>query len=132
MSTGELILHRFTDPVYAARAEEVFTALGVGSRPVADVETAQTVGSLAGLPGHSPAPRPLVPPRFDEPVMVLCGFSRQRIDELFSAMRAAGTPPPNRKAVLTPTNKGWALDALYEELGREHETMHGGRAARDH
>ena len=125
MNTGELVLHRFLDPAYAARAEEVFAALGMGSRPVSVDETAQSVGYLAGLPGHGSAPRPLVLPEFDESIMVLCGFSRARMDVLFDAMRGAGAPPPGRKAILTPTNMGWTLDALYEELGREHEAMHG-------
>lgn len=127
MNTDELVLHLFPDPTYAAKAVEAFAALGAGSRPVAIDETAQTVGYLAGLPGHALSPRPLVLPKFDEPIMVLCGFSRPRMDVLFAAMREAGAPPPDRKAILTPTNMGWALDALYDELGREHEAMHGGK-----
>lgn len=127
MNTDEMILHFFPDPAYAAKAVEAFAAMGALSRPVAADETAQTVGYLAGLPGQESAPRPLVLPKFDEPIMVLCGFSRPRMDALFSVMREAGTPPPDRKAILTPTNMGWTLDALYDELGREHEAMHGGK-----
>lgn len=126
MNTAELILYSFPDPVYAATSLAVFTALGIEARAIAPEETTQTVGYLARFPGQSPTPRPLLLPQLTEPMMVLCGLSRPRMETLFSAMRTAGTPAPNRKAVLTPTNMGWSVAALYEELGREHEAMHQG------
>jgi hypothetical protein len=125
MNTGELILYSFPDPVHAAAADHIFAELGIRGRAVSPDEVTQTVGCLAGMPGQEAAPRPLVLPRLAEPVMILCGISRPRMDELFTAMRSGGCPPPDRKAILTPTNLGWSLVALYEELGREHEEMHG-------
>lgn len=127
MPTDELVLTHFPDMVYAAKAGAVFAALGIGSRAVAPGETGQTVGFLAGLPGQSARAKGLIAPKLTDPMLVLCGLSRERMDTLFAALRAAGAPPPNRKAILTPTNMGWTLDALYEELGREHEAMHDQR-----
>lgn len=119
MDIAELVLTFSPDPVYAAGAEAVFDAMGIRCRAVAPDEVTQPVGYLAGLPGQSASPRPLSLPVLTEPVLVLCALSRERMDTLFAAMRQAGTPPPNRKAILTPTNMGWTLAALYDELGRE-------------
>ncbi len=127
MNTSELILYSFPDPVCAAAAARIFTALGIAGRAVNADEVTQTVGWLAGMPGQEATPRPLALPRLTDPVMILCGISRPRMDELFHAMRAGDCPPPDRKAILTPTNLGWTLAALYQELGREHEEMHGKR-----
>ncbi len=124
MNTAELILCFFPDPIYATRAQAVFSALGMGFRAITSEEVTQTVGYLAGFPGQSATPRPLIVPRLTEPMMVLCSLSSQRMDILFAAMRSAGTPSPDRKAILTPTNLSWSVAALYEELGREHDAMH--------
>ena len=125
MNTNELIVYSIPDPVRAAKTAQVFASLGIRGRAVGADEAGQTMGYLAGVPGQAPAPRPLVLPVLGQPVMVLCGITRPRMDELFKAMRAADCPPPDRKAVLTPTNLSWPLAALYEELGREHEELHG-------
>ena len=124
INTAELVLLFSPDPLYAARAGEAFAALGIAVRAVASGEVTQAVGFLADFPGQSPSPKPLVPPPLLEPMMVLVGFSRERIDALFDTMRAHGAPPCDRKAILTPTNAGWTFHALYEELGREHEATH--------
>lgn len=125
MNTNELIVYSIPDPVRTAKTAQVLASLGIRGRAVGADEATQTVGYLAGVPGQESTPRPLVLPVLNQPVMILCGISRPRMDELFKAMRTADCPPPDRKAVLTPTNLSWPLDALYEELGREHEELHG-------
>lgn len=130
MDTAELVLSFFPDPGYAAKAEGAFRALGISHRAVAPGEVTQTIGYLAGLPGQCPSPKPLVLPVPAQPMMVLCALSRERMDLLFNTMRAHGAPPPDRKAILTPTNMGWTLSALYDELGREHRAMHGGKGGK--
>lgn len=130
MNTTELVLLFSTDPVYTAKAGEAFAHLGISLRTVAPVETTQTVGFLADFPGQGPSLKPPIPPTLAEPMMVLVGFSRGRMDALFAGMRAAGAPPCDRKAILTPTNASWTFHALYDELGREHSAMHGGKGGK--
>ena len=125
MNTNERSLYSFPDPVYAAKAAGVFAELGMEGRAVGKDEVTQTVGYLAGMPGQEATLHPLAMPVLDQAVMILCGISRPRMDALFHAMRAADCPPPDRKAILTPTNLGWPLADLYAELGREHEELHG-------
>lgn len=124
INTVELVLLFSPDPVYAAKAGEAFAALGAAVRPVTPGEVTQTVGFLADFPGQGPSPKSLVSPTLAEPMMVLVGFSRERMDALFDTMRAHGAPPCDRKAILTPTNASWTFHALYRELGQEHEMMH--------
>lgn len=56
-----------------------------------------------------------------EPVMVLCHVPQEQFDQTLHALRR------ERffclKAVLTPTNAGWSLRRLYEELARERAEM---------
>lgn len=124
MDTKERILLYTPDAVQRAKTGAVLAEMGIGLRVVTHGEVAQRVGVLAGMPGQSAGAKPLIPPVLTEPMMVLVGLSRPRMDALFAALRAAGVPPCDRKAILTPTNMGWSFAALYEELGREHEEMH--------
>ncbi|MEG1857851.1 MAG: DUF3783 domain-containing protein, partial [Pseudoflavonifractor sp.] len=118
----ESVLCYFPDPEPGARAEGVFAALGIAVRQVAPREVTQTVGYLAGLPGYSARPAPLVPPRIAAPMLVLSGLMDLRLDEALAALRRANLTIPH-KAVLTPTNAGWTLAALYEELDKEHRAL---------
>lgn len=56
-----------------------------------------------------------------EPVMVLCHIPPERFDATLEELRRAGFSC--LKAVLTPTNAGWSLRRLYEELVRERAQM---------
>lgn len=56
-----------------------------------------------------------------EPVMVLCHVPPERLDQVLAALRREGFSC--LKAVLTPTNAGWSLRRLYEELVRERAQM---------
>lgn len=58
-----------------------------------------------------------------EAVMVLCHVPREELDDLLAALRREGFTC--LKAVLTPTNAGWSLRRLYEELARERAQMEG-------
>ena len=58
-----------------------------------------------------------------EPVMVMNGFSNARLGELLTAMKKAGMPRINLKAMLTQNNMHWTFEALYRELEEEHRQM---------
>lgn len=119
-----LVLYFSTDPVQVAQTLAVCGTLGTRARLALPNEADQTVGWLAGLPGHGRMPTLLPAEPMVEPCMVLVGVSRVEMEGLFAALRAAGAPPPDRKAMLTPTNTRWTLRALSEELGREHAATH--------
>ncbi len=57
-----------------------------------------------------------------EEMMVMYGFSGNRLDELLNALRK-NQARINLKAILTETNKEWSSYVLYQELKKEHEMM---------
>ncbi len=52
-------------------------------------------------------------------VMLFYGTDDKGLDDFLEAYNAAGIRPIQRKAVVTPTNLGWTLYELAEELGKE-------------
>ncbi len=124
--TGETVLWYCPDPILAQKAGKVFLAQRLRVKRAGAGETGEQVGALLGLKGYGPltGAAPLSPPP-GEPILVFCGLSSARLDALLAALRKAGVPPIPCKAVLTPDNGSWTLGALYEELRREHEAMHG-------
>lgn len=60
----------------------------------------------------------------EQPMLVLDGFTSKRLDVLLRELRQHGVSVPY-KAIVTEHNLPWTLRALYDELVREHEAMHG-------
>ena len=60
---------------------------------------------------------------FGRPMLVLAGFTNQRIKTFLNEMRAKEVPPIPLKAVLTEYNAVWDSFSLYEELKKEDEYM---------
>ena len=57
-------------------------------------------------------------------MLVLDGFTSKRLDVLLRELRQYSVSVPY-KAIVTEHNLPWTLRALYDELVREHEAMHG-------
>ncbi len=90
--------------------------------PVTAAQCQKTVGALLGLPVNAKPSSVLPPPK--EPVLVLCGFTPERMDIFLARLRESGIPPV-LKAVVTPTNLGWTFSALAIELAQERAEMGG-------
>lgn len=104
------------------RAKMVFTLLGVRIKRVPAEQFGRTVGVLAGILEEDPeASAPAEAPADD--IMVFCGFSEKRLDLLLSYFRKVGISKASYKAMLTPTNALWTMEALYRELQREREEI---------
>lgn len=63
--------------------------------------------------------------RFTEEMLVMCGFSNERVDRFLMEMRKQKVEKIGLKAVLTPYNALWDSYELYRELRKEHKRMHG-------
>ncbi|MDO4294770.1 MAG: DUF3783 domain-containing protein [bacterium] len=61
---------------------------------------------------------------FEEEMLVLSGFSGSRLDELLLALRRQKARV-DLKAVVTESNRAWNSKELYQELRKEHRTLHG-------
>lgn len=78
--------------------------------PLADLVQGAPAGEV---PGETPG----------EPILIFCRLVPGQLDRLLAALRKAGVPRTCLKAILTPTNAGWTLGALYEELSQERERL---------
>lgn len=103
--------------VHPAQLRHLLEGLGIPLRVVSPRQLGQTVGFLAGLPDCPERPAEAVK-SFAEPVMVFCGFSQERLDQVLNVLRVSGGPAA-LKAVLTPTNQNWTLARLVRELQSE-------------
>lgn len=62
---------------------------------------------------------------FAEEMLVMCGFSNERVDRFLLEMRKKKVEKIDLKAVLTPYNARWNSYELYYELKKEHKVMNG-------
>ena len=60
---------------------------------------------------------------FSDPMLVFCSLTGPQLDRLLGAMKRATLPPLPLKAVLTPTNRDWTSQQLWQELRWEHQAM---------
>lgn len=105
----------------ASLVQQVCAAHGVTCIPVPPNRTSETIGALLSLP-VPPKKVPIsLPP--SQSVLVLHGFSRERMDALLTAFLEAGLGTDILKAMTTPTNLVWSFAALCQELAREHASV---------
>lgn len=106
------------------RMELLAKKLGCGFRIVYPIQTGQQIGFLAGLAGY--AERKLsvleLPPRIEDEMLILNGFSGKKLDQLLAALREENLTVA-LKAVVTEHNVGWTFAALYAEIVAERAEM---------
>lgn len=56
-------------------------------------------------------------------LLILCGFTDERLDELLAKLKKAGVPRTGLKAVVTETNAQWTVYELYGHLLEERRYM---------
>lgn len=142
MAANEVVLY-YTPQQDAdtVKLKGVLVRLGIRIKNVEPGQTGRTVGSLLGLAGaadvpggqaqvsgdggqaQAPASDAGTTPVISEKMLVMHNFTGKRIDELLLAMRRAGVPKVELKAVVTESNASWSFYHLYEEIKEEHETM---------
>lgn len=96
---------------------------GIRMKLVSEEMQGQTVGYLFNFPDFSEQTEEETNIPFDEDIMILKGFSRESMNELFEGFRKNGISKINLKAVVTEHNLSWKLRDLYEELKKEHKEM---------
>lgn len=123
-----------------AKLKGVLVRMGIRIRNVTPEQLDQKIGHLAGVPGYEASGEPNVPgceasgePNVpgrpdipDQEVLVLHLFTGSRLDELLRNLKAAGVRIA-LKAVVTESNCDWTFRELYEELLKEHASMHAQR-----
>ena len=106
-----VLLYQIKGTKTAALLKPVLLKLGIRVRIVEPEQYLQSIGFLAGNKG------------FDEPMMVMAGFSERKLDLFLTEMRRKKVPPIALKAIVTTQNQAWNSLQLYRELKEEHEKM---------
>lgn len=112
-----VLCYALSDARFAAIAALCHTR-GCAPRRVAPQDHGRPIGALLGFP--LPASAGGGGAVLDE-MLVLCGFTPDRLDDFLAAFPAQNVPAVALKAVLTPTNVSWTGAALYAELLRERQ-----------
>ena len=136
MGNEKVLLYQFHGTEAARKLQPVLLRMGIRVKSVAPEEYETPIGILAGIKGLEEAgmfsaeqrgenevDNPESPVEISAPMMVMCGFSGKRVDELLLQMRKAGVPRIDLKAMMTPTNMYWTSRELFGELQKEHAMM---------
>lgn len=125
----KVLLYNLSGTEKGRKIKAVLALMGIRVKEVHDTEYKNTIGSLAGIKGYEKenaiqaAQDTVIEDTIPEEMLVMCGFSSQRVDEMLRNFRKKEIERVNLKAVVTPTNATWNSLQLYEELKREHEAM---------
>lgn len=101
--------------------------LGIRVRVVEKEEFLQPIGYLAGLKGVEPSEERFDGEGFDDEMLILSGFTSNRMDLLFGMFRRQKMERIALKAVVTEHNWSWDSSRLHDELRQEHAYMQQNR-----
>lgn len=118
-----VLLYNFESSPKLRGLKMVFLRMGIRMRPVTRDLFLEPIGALVRQKGFAPTGQVYDGPGFDDEMMVLCGFSNARLDELLRQLRRNNIPTIPLKAVVTEHNASWNSLELYRELVAEHAAM---------
>lgn len=118
-----VLIYNFTDQERARKLKMVLLPMGVKIRNVKTKEFLKPVGVLAGVKGLEDKDVEYEGEGFTDEMVVMAGFSSDKVDEFLYLLKKHGVGKINYKAILTDTNQHWNSIVLYEEIKKEHEKM---------
>ena len=122
MATETVLMYNCSGPEWT-KLRQIFLMFRVRIRPVEADQYGLTLAELLSRSGEKRG----VEEDFSDPMLVFCGLSQGKLDQLLTAMGRSGLPRIALKAMLTPTNAGWTSQQLWTELRREHAAMEAQR-----
>ncbi|MCH5269322.1 MAG: DUF3783 domain-containing protein [Lachnospiraceae bacterium] len=120
---------------YVGVIKGVLVQMGIKIKNLTPERCEKKIGYLAGLDGfenedmvpdsmdvpgvgHQASPIPI-----DGELLVLCGFTEERLDRLLERLRKAGVPKSVMKAIVTQSNAHWTVYELYGHLVEERRRI---------
>ena len=80
----------------------------------------QKLGALAGIQGFAKEKVIYNGPDFPLEMIVFSGIDSAQIDSFLADYKQTGAQPVPLKAIITPHNIFWTVEALFKELWKEH------------
>lgn len=119
--------------VYVGLIKGVLVQMGVKIKNLTPGRCEKKIGYLAGLDGFenedmvpegevvSRVGQQASPMTINEELLVLCGFTEKRMDQLLEKLKKAGVPRSVMKAIVTQSNAYWTVYELYGHLVEERK-----------
>ena len=109
-----------TDKEKQTAIEKICFAQGIEMKNLSGMDTNRTIAMICGMQmknsgGHRQAPPLYVLPE----IMLFYGIDDPSLDRFLDAYKESSLKPIRKKAIVTPTNLGWTLYELAEELAKE-------------
>lgn len=108
---------------HVGQLKGIVSQMGIKIKNLTPERCVQKIGYLAGAEGFEKrtvsAGCEKYAPVMDRELLVLCGFTEERLDQLLDRMKTAGIPKIELKAILTEINAGWTVYQLYRQLCEE-------------
>ena len=106
------------------RLSMIAGSLGITVKEVREEQAGQRLEALCGLSALVSAAQKA---KIGGEMAVMAFFPEKLVDALFAAIRKNGLERPRLMAVLTPTNRKWTLERLYQELQKEYAALNAGK-----
>ena len=103
---------------------DAVASLGIRVRTITTAHLNDSVGSIAGMVGMRPSPKPYDGDAPDDEFMLVCNLSSKQLDQMLAALRQADANVA-LKAQVTQHNRLWPLRVLMAEIAKEHAAMTG-------
>lgn len=121
----ELVLYYAPEgTAHVGQLKGILSQMGIRIKNLTSERCTQKIGYLAGSDGFEKrtvsAGYGKYAPVMDRELLVLCGFTEERLDQLLEHMKLAGIPRIGLKAIMTDTNADWTVHQLYRQLCEEH------------
>ena len=119
-----VLLYQIKGTKTAALLKPVLLKLGIRVRIVEPEQYLQSIGFLAGNKAFAESPEAYDGAGFDEPMMVMAGFSERKLDLFLTEMRRKKVPPIALKAIVTTQNQAWnSLQQRIKRRTRKNEIV---------
>lgn len=121
----EIVLYYMPEnAAYTAPIKGVLVQMGIKIKNLTPGRCEKRIGFLAGMDGfdeESPEGQQASFVDMNDELLVLCGFTDERVDQLLAQLRKAGVPRSVLKALVTETNAQWTVYELYSHLIEERK-----------
>lgn len=121
MKGESVLLYLVNNGEREKKIKNLLLRLGIRMKFATNELLGNKVGYLFSISGYTEESTEVME-SLNEDILVMKGFTRERMNDLLSAMKKEGIRIP-LKAVLTEHNVNWTLKDLYEELLTEHRAM---------